>query len=180
MLRLRQLLAGRGIDAKLSMGDTPSASLAEDFTGIDEMRPGNFMFYDVAQGLVGSCSADDIAIAIACPVIGKYARDSKLLVYGGSVHLSKDAVSIDGQRSFGQLALPRPGGWQPVPLDDAQVFGCCQEVSQIRVPRAVFEQAELGQPVYILPAHACLAAEVYPRYLATDGRSLERFRLYPS
>jgi len=75
MLGLKQLLADRGITARISMGDTPSASLAENFDGVDEMRPGNFVFYDVTQSMVGSCSVDDIAVAVACPVIGKYAQD---------------------------------------------------------------------------------------------------------
>lgn len=180
MLRLQQVLAEQGICAKISMGDTPSASLAEDFTGVDEMRPGNFVFFDVAQSLVGSCNTQDIAAAVACPVIGKYEVDLKILVYGGSAHLSKDAVTHDGQRLFGQLALHKPGGWQPVSLAEAQVFSCCQEVSQVKVTRPVFDQITLGQPVYILPAHACLAAEIYPRYATTDAQTLERFRLYPS
>lgn len=180
MLRLKQVLAERGVDAKLSMGDTPSASLAENFVGVDEMRPGNFVFYDVVQSLVGSCKTEDIAGAVACPVIGKYSDELKLLVYGGAVHLSKDAATLDGQRLFGQLALPSAKGWQPVPLAEAQVFSCCQEVSQVKVTRAIFDQIARGQAVYILPAHACLAAEIYPRYVTTDDQALERFRLYPS
>lgn len=180
MLALRQSLLNHGIVARISMGDTPSASLARHFDGVDEMRPGNFVFYDLLQSQVGSCRPEDIAIAIACPVIGKYEEDRKILVYGGSVHLSKDSVTIDGRRNFGQLALPTHDGWQAVPLSEAHVFSCCQEVSQVKVSRAVFDQVALGQSVYILPAHACLAAEIYPRYVTTDGRSLDRFRLYPA
>ena len=178
MLRLKQMLADHGIAARISMGDTPSASLADNFAGVDEMRPGNFVFYDVAQSLVGSCTAEDIAVAIACPVIGKYDADAKILIYGGSVHLSKDAVTIAGERRFGQFALPTPTGWQVIPHDQAQVFSCCQEVSQVRLAPALFDQVEVGKAVYILPAHSCLAAEIYPRYRTTGGEVVERFRLY--
>jgi len=31
----------------ISIGDTPSCSVADDFSGIDEIRPGNFVFYDL-------------------------------------------------------------------------------------------------------------------------------------
>lgn len=178
MLNLKQMLKQDGVDALVSMGDTPSASLADNFEGVDEMRPGNCVFYDLVQQQVGSCHVEDIAVATACPVIGKYKQDLKVVVYGGSVHLSKDAFHLDGQRLFGQLALPDQTGWSPVPLADAQVVSCCQEVSTIKVCQAIFDQIKLGQTVYILPAHSCLAAEVYPRYVTTTGQTLERFRLF--
>ena len=178
MLGLKKMLLDHGVAARISMGDTPSASLVDDFEGVDEMRPGNFVFYDLTQAEVGSCSVDDIAVATACPVIGKYEDDLKVVVYGGSVHLSKDSLTIAGERLFGQLALPKAGGWEIVPRPDGKVTSCCQEVSKIRVSREVFERIELGQTVYILPAHSCLAAEVYPRYLTTEGEFLDRFRLF--
>jgi len=31
----------------ISYGDTPSCSIAENFDEVDEIRPGNFVFYDV-------------------------------------------------------------------------------------------------------------------------------------
>ena len=182
MLKLKQVLTDHGIEAEISMGDTPSASLAENFEGVDEMRPGNFVFYDLFQSQVGSCTADQIAVATACPVIGKYPDELKVVVYGGSVHLSKDSVMMDGERLFGQLALPKENGskagWDIVPLLAAKITSACQEVSKIEVSKEVFERIALGQTVYILPAHSCLTAEMYPRYVSTDGQALERFRLF--
>jgi D-serine deaminase-like pyridoxal phosphate-dependent protein len=178
MLGLQRMLGDNGITAPISMGDTPSASLAENFDGVDEMRPGNFVFYDLVQSQVGSCRTDDIAVATACPVIGKYKDDLKVVVYGGAVHLSKDSIMIDGERIFGQLALPAENGWEVVPLSEGKMVSCCQEVSKLKVSPKVFERIELGKTVYILPAHSCLAAEMHPRYLTTNGKVLERFRLY--
>ncbi|MEY3395849.1 MAG: hypothetical protein RL346_2086 [Verrucomicrobiota bacterium] len=178
MLGLQRMLGDNGITAPISMGDTPSASLAENFDGVDEMRPGNFVFYDLVQSQVGSCRTDDIAVATACPVIGKYEDDLKVVVYGGAVHLSKDSIMIDGERIFGQLALPAENGWEVVPLSEGKMVSCCQEVSKLKVSPKVFERIELGKTVYILPAHSCLAAEMHPRYLTTNGKVLERFRLY--
>ncbi len=178
MLKLKQILLANGSRARISMGDTPSASLVEAFEGVDEMRPGNFVFYDLTQTQIGSCSEADIAVAVACPVIGKYEDDLKVVIYGGSVHLSKDSVTINGERLFGQVGLPTSDGWKIIPLKDGKVISCCQEVSAIKVSREVFEQIELAQTLYILPVHSCLAAEVYPRYLTTDGEVLDRFRLF--
>jgi len=41
---------------QLSIGDTPGCSLADDFKGVDEIRPGNFIFYDLMQLNLGTCS----------------------------------------------------------------------------------------------------------------------------
>lgn len=178
MGKLKQVLSERGIEAEISMGDTPSASLAENFEGVDEMRPGNFVFYDLFQSQVGSCTVEQIAVATACPVIGTYPDEGKVVVYGGSVHLSKDSVMIGGERLFGQLALPTETGWEVVPLQAGRVTSACQEVSKIQVSKEVMDRIALGQTLYILPVHSCLAAEMHPRYATTDGQTLERFRLF--
>ncbi|MEP6646374.1 MAG: alanine racemase, partial [Saprospiraceae bacterium] len=34
---------------KISLGDTPAASVMNDFEHVDEFRPGNFVFYDLQQ-----------------------------------------------------------------------------------------------------------------------------------
>lgn len=57
MLGVRSLLEGAGFgDNLFSMGDTPGCCLSEDFSGIDELRPGNFVFYDL---IVHSCLTVD-------------------------------------------------------------------------------------------------------------------------
>jgi len=33
---------------------------------VDEIRPGNFVFYDLMQYRIGSCSVGQIAVAMAC------------------------------------------------------------------------------------------------------------------
>jgi D-serine deaminase-like pyridoxal phosphate-dependent protein len=55
----------------ISMGDTPSCSLSENFSGVDEIRPGNFVFYDLMQNSIGACHIDNIAIRMLCPVVSK-------------------------------------------------------------------------------------------------------------
>jgi len=179
MINLAERLRQEGISTLLSMGDTPSASLAENFDGIDEMRPGNFVFYDLVQTQIGSCKVDDIAIATACPVLGKYDDELKIAIYGGSVHLSKDSLSINDQRIFGRLAFPKGNSWEVVPLEHAKVLTCCQEVSTLKVSQEIFNQISLGQTLYILPAHSCLAADIYPYYVSTEGKIFDRFSLYP-
>ena len=96
----------------LSYGDTPSCSVTEDFTGIDEIRPGNFIFYDLTQNIIGSNELDEIAVAMACPVVAKHPDRNEIVIYGGGVHLSKDRVE-DPETGviFGRIAEKKGSGW---------------------------------------------------------------------
>jgi D-serine deaminase-like pyridoxal phosphate-dependent protein len=65
--RMRQLRENLGIpELSISIGDTPGCSLSKFFTGIDEIRPGNFIFYDAEQLEIGSCRPEEITVAMAC------------------------------------------------------------------------------------------------------------------
>ena len=49
----------------ISIGDTPSCSIIEEYPDfISEIRPGNLMYYDLAQYKIGSCKLDDIALRL--------------------------------------------------------------------------------------------------------------------
>jgi D-serine deaminase-like pyridoxal phosphate-dependent protein len=50
------LFAGGIETCELSVGDTPTCSLVDHFSGVDEIRPGNFVFYDLMQLKLGACS----------------------------------------------------------------------------------------------------------------------------
>lgn len=76
----------------ISWGDTPTCSVIEDFSKVDELRAGNFIFYDWMQKQISSCEMDDIAVCMACPVTAIHPERNEVVVYGGSVHLSKDFI----------------------------------------------------------------------------------------
>ena len=70
-------------DFKVNLGDTPGCSLTEDFSGLDSISPGNFVFYDMMQVTISSCSPDKVAVCLAAPIISKNAARNELVVYGG-------------------------------------------------------------------------------------------------
>ena len=113
MQQLKARYAHRFPDLVLSIGDTPSCSTMDEFEDIDEIRPGNFVFYDLMQVQIGSCSPDLIAIALACPVVALHPERSEIVLYGGGVHLSKDRSTLpDGQEFYGYIADWTENGWQ--------------------------------------------------------------------
>jgi D-serine deaminase-like pyridoxal phosphate-dependent protein len=70
MQRMRSWLMEYGfLGLEISIGDTPACSMLEEWGDVDEARPGNFVFYDLTQMTIGSCSAADVGFVVACPVV---------------------------------------------------------------------------------------------------------------
>lgn len=84
MLRLKNRYVSDFNDIIISAGDTPSCSIINNFKDIDEIRPGNFIFYDAMQYLNGICNKDQIAFSLACPVISKNDERHEIVIYGGA------------------------------------------------------------------------------------------------
>ncbi len=118
-------------DPMVLYGDTPNCSIQEDFTGIDEITPGNFVFYDLFQHTIGSCTSEQIAVAMACSVAGKYPVGRRILVHGGAVHFSKESLPsgagpVTGHPVYGQVAELNGNGLR-MPASPAYLTGISQE-----------------------------------------------------
>ena len=175
LIDLQQELKVNSIDCRISIGDTPGCSLAADFNGVDEIRPGNFVFYDLMQLRLGACQDADLALAVACPVIGKYPQRGEIVLHCGAVHLSKEYLTkADGSQVYGYLADDSTDGWG-APKYDAPVTSLSQEHGIIQLPPDSLERIEVGDTVLVLPVHACLTANLYREYLTTTGQQISRF-----
>lgn len=173
--QLRDELEAAGFSGlKVSVGDTPGCSLCEDWSGIDEVRPGNFVLYDAQQAAEGSCKIEDISVALACPVVAKHADRREVVVYGGAIHLSKDYLQVDGKISSGLPALPRGERWgEPIP--HARVDRLSQEHGILSIPGVEFEQIAVGDLVFIIPAHSCLTVQAMGDYQTLKGEKISTF-----
>ncbi|MBV6645991.1 MAG: alanine racemase [Cyclobacteriaceae bacterium] len=174
LTRLRKKhFAGRQ-DLVISTGDTPSASQVDSFPGIDELRPGNFAFYDLFQWNRGSCTIDQIAVCMACPVVAKHRSRNEIVLYGGGVHFSKDRIRLQstGQEVYG---LPVKGfdNWTPFGTDN-YVSKLSQEHGTVKVTDEVFDRYEIGDIMYVLPVHSCLTANLMKSFTTLQGVVITR------
>lgn len=161
--------------AIVSYGDTPTATLLEDFPGIDELRPGNFVFHDLMQVGWGVCSRDGIAIALACPVVSAKHSQNRVVVHGGAVHLSKERLShpIYGE-IYGQAVCLDENGLGRA--RDCYVVDLTQEHGVIAGPKDQISRLKPGTTLAIYPVHSCLAAESMAGYRTFGGRYLDHAR----
>jgi len=143
-----------------SYGDTPSCSMADDCPGFDEIRPGNFAYYDVMQYHIGSCGLNEIAVAVACPVVSLHPGREEMVVYGGAIHLSKENIEAgDGFKFYGYVVNFTGNGWSN-PLPGAYVSSLSQEHGIIKIPEKYLKNYKPGNLIGILPVHSCLTANL--------------------
>jgi D-serine deaminase-like pyridoxal phosphate-dependent protein len=172
MSKLRQLTDRKIL---LSTGDTPACSLIDNFEGWDEIRPGNFVFYDLTQNFLGSCDFEKIAIVVACPVVEKNISRKELIIYGGGVHLSKDSVKMkNGQIIFGKAVHLDCDSWTPL-SDGDFLRSLSQEHGIISASDELFDSVKVGDLIGVIPVHSCMTADLLREYHTFDDRIISCF-----
>ena len=145
---------------QLSYGDTPSCSIAKDFRAIDEIRPGNFILYDEMQYQLGVCSREDIAVALACPVVAKHTERGEIVIHGGAVHLSKERITDEIGNSYYGLAVSLKKYTWDVKSVIGKVTKLSQEHGIVKTSTDVIKNVNIGDMIAILPVHSCLTANL--------------------
>jgi D-serine deaminase-like pyridoxal phosphate-dependent protein len=161
LTRLRARITQEGADTLVrSIGSTPTTSIVEEFRDTDEVRPGNYVFYDVFQAGIGACTLSQCAASVLATVIGSYPQHKHLLVDAGALALSKDPGPdhVDRECGFGlvcDLELRR------LPM---KLTVLSQEHGKIQAEPEVLARYPVGTRLRILPNHSCLTAAMYDVY----------------
>ncbi len=146
--------------ALISWGDTPSCSISENLGYFDELRPGNFVYYDVMQYHIGSCYMEEIAVTVLCPIVSVNVSRSELVIYGGSVHLSKEFIAADNNFKLFGYVTRFENNKCGNPLPGTYVSSLSQEHGIIKMPRELIRTFNPGDIIGILPVHSCLSANL--------------------
>jgi D-serine deaminase-like pyridoxal phosphate-dependent protein len=158
----------------ISVGDTPSCSVVNDFQMVDEIRPGNFVFYDYTQILIGSCLPDQVAVVMACPVVATHPERQELVIYGGSIHFAKDSVvNNEGEQVHGIVVTDNENGWEHI-INGAYLTKLSQEHGIVKLPGKMAHCFKPGDIIKIIPAHSCTTANLMRDYMTLDGRIISR------
>ncbi len=157
-----------------SLGDTPGCSIVDVFSGIDELRPGNFVFFDLVQHQIGSNSINRIAVALACPIVAIHKDRNEIVIYGGGVHLSKESL-IDEHHGeiFGRIAERKGGSWGDV-IPGMVVKNLSQEHGIVAVPDSQLPNYKIGDCLLVLPVHSCMTANLMKSYETTTSKRIAR------
>lgn len=161
LLGLRDRLSGDYPGLEISWGDTPSCWLSEDLASLDELRPGNFVYFDTMQLDLGVCTQDDLAVTVAAPVVALHPERGEVVVYAGAVHLSREqGLDKRGRTHFGRVVFYDPQGRILWPGTDIFVDRISQEHGIVRMPPDIIREIRPGDLLGIVPVHSCLAADL--------------------
>jgi D-serine deaminase-like pyridoxal phosphate-dependent protein len=152
-----------------SVGSTPTLSVIEKFDNTDEVRPGNYVFFDAEQVAMGSCRREDVAISVLATVVGSYPERNNAIIDAGALALSKDrgAEHIDPQIGYGILC---DLDLNPLPM---RLAALSQEHGKIETS----SHLPVGTQVRIIPNHSCLTAAMYDAYhVIADGKIVDQWR----
>jgi D-serine deaminase-like pyridoxal phosphate-dependent protein len=145
---------------EVSVGSTPTLRAIDDLTGVTEVRPGNYVYFDRIQLALGSCAIDDVAFSILGTVISVDIEQMRAVVDAGALALSMDPgpTGVDPECGFG---LPLTLEDQH-PLPGLRIIGLTQEHGTLVGPGV--EALNPGTRIRILPNHSCLSAACFDRY----------------
>jgi len=160
----------------VSIGSTPTITTVDHLEGINEARPGNYIFYDAFQATLGSCSFDDCALTVLASVVHRDATRQKVIIDAGAIALSKDRGPID--------INPTCGYGRVLDLAGNDLNVAVREMSQehgvmFAEDAKVFDQLKVGTRVRVLANHSCLTAAQHSYYNVLEGDSIvDRWQIH--
>ena len=154
----------------VSVGSTPTATFAQSFDGVTEVRVGVYMFQDLVMAGLGVCSLDDIALSVLGSVIGYQEDKSWLITDAGWMAMSRDRGTQRQKVDQGYGVVCDERG---APIDDLIVVDANQEhgiLARRGGGEIDFRRFPIGSRVRVLPNHACATAAQHAEYhVLRDG-----------
>jgi D-serine deaminase-like pyridoxal phosphate-dependent protein len=175
VVRCAQRLAAAGLPCPVvSVGSTPTATYADDLTGVTEVRAGVYMFFDLAMAGISVCTVDDIALSVLATVLGHQADKGWIITDAGWMAMSRDRGTAGQKVDQGYCVVCDVAG-QPV---DGLIMVAANQEHGIIACRdgAALDLASypVGTPLRILPNHACATGAQHDRYhLVAGGTAVE-------
>jgi D-serine deaminase-like pyridoxal phosphate-dependent protein len=170
MVELAERLRVQGIEVPtVSIGSTPTMSCIDHLEGIDEIRPGNYIFFDAFQATLGSCGFEDTALTVLTAVIHKDTSRRRLVVDAGAIALSKDRgpVGLDPACGYGHV-LDADGNETGM-----RVTSLSQEHGEIDAGESdAFYRLKVGDRLRILANHSCLTAAQHSHYNVIENNQI--------
>jgi D-serine deaminase-like pyridoxal phosphate-dependent protein len=156
----------------VSIGSTPTITSVDHLDGIDEVRPGNYIFFDAFQATLGSCSFDDCALTVLAAVVHRARGEGdrrKVIIDAGAIALSKDRgpVGLNPDCGYGKV----------LDLAGKDLNLTVSEMSQehgvvIAKDENTFDRLRVGSRVRVLANHSCLTAAQHSHYNVLEGENI--------
>ncbi|MTI93906.1 MAG: hypothetical protein FH749_00225 [Firmicutes bacterium] len=146
----------RGIPVEVvSVGATPTVMVAGAVPGVTEIRPGNYVFYDATQVMLGVVKPERCSLKVVTTVVSRPAPDRAIVDAGAkTLALDRGAHGSSGLSGHGLLSDP---GWRLTRLSEEHGV-----IEGDNLPAA-------GSVIEIIPNHACPVVNLADRLELSTG-----------
>ncbi|HHV75732.1 MAG TPA: amino acid processing protein [Thermoanaerobacterium sp.] len=155
------LLEQNGIPVSvLSGGSTPATVVLDKLEGVTEIRPGNYVFFDVSGLNLGIATVNDCALRVLATVVS-VPLPGYATIDAGSKALTSDPA--ERSQEYGYL----------VDLPDVHLVKLNEEHGYLRYDPAQRE-LHVGDRIEIIPNHACVVPNLSGVLYGVRGGKVER------
>ena len=160
--RVRQAFARADVPlAIVSGGSTPTAYESHLFHGVNEVRPGMYIFNDKTTVGISAASLNDCALSVLVTVVSTSVA-GRAIVDGGSKTFSSDRYQAGDGGGFGLV------------LEDhsAQVEKLSEEHGHLNVERSE-RGYRVGDRLRVVPNHVCTTVNMHDEIYGVRGEEVE-------
>jgi D-serine deaminase-like pyridoxal phosphate-dependent protein len=155
-------LAAAGIEPRIvSGGSTPTLFRSHEIAGLNEIRPGTYIFNDINTVRSNACTMEDCAAMIHATVVST-ARPGHMIIDGGSKTFSSDRLNIGAEVTFGHV----------VEAPEARFFKMNEEHGYIDLAGGR-DDFRPGDRVRVIPNHVCVAVNLHEQVYGVRGDLVE-------
>ena len=145
----------------ISGGSTPTAYESSLFHGVNEVRPGTYIFNDRNTVAIDAASLEDCALSVVVTVVST-AVSGRAIVDGGSKTFSHDRYQAGDGRGFGLV--------KEDPALEVERFS--EEHGHLNVERSE-RRYRVGDRLSIIPNHVCTTVNMHDEICGVRGEQVE-------
>jgi D-serine deaminase-like pyridoxal phosphate-dependent protein len=161
--RVREDFERAGLPLSIvSGGSSPTLFRSHEMEGLNEIRPGTYVFNDGDMVAAGNCAWDDCAASVLTTVVST-AREGFAMLDGGSKTLSSDRIPGQEPPLFGRI-MEAPA---------ARIYKLNEEHAHVDF-READERPGIGDRVRVIPNHVCVCVNLHEKMYGIRGNRVEQ------
>lgn len=164
---LRKLESAGLAVSTVSGGSTPTAREGHLFYGVNEIRPGMYIFNDRNMVGVGIAGVEDCALSVVTTVVST-SVSGRAIVDAGSKTFSSDRHLAGDGRGFGIVRTDRDAKPDP----DAELEQLSEEHGHLNISRSTHGY-RVGERLSIIPNHVCSTVNMHNHIYGIRGEQVE-------
>ena len=145
----------------MSGGSTPTAYDAHLFRGVNEIRPGMYIFNDRNMVGIGVAGIEDCALSVMVTVVSN-SVSGRAIVDGGSKTFSSDRYLAGDGKGFGLI--------REDPHAELEDFS--EEHGHLNIKRST-RQYKVGERLTMIPNHVCSTVNMHNEIYGVRGEHVE-------